>query len=628
MRDPVRGGSATVRVGVLVLAVAIGLSGCSLDIGESVEPPPPAGSPGGSAVIGIPQPGSIDPGNAYEPIGTMVAGTLCDTLLDVDRRTGELVPALAESWQVTGDGEAVIVRLRDDVRFHDGTELTADDVVYSLSRAASAEFAGDAADLLSPIAGFEAIRGQIADAPQRLRERLGGVQSLTTHTVQIAFKELQAGTVALLTHPVTAPVSREAAEDDPEAFRSRPVCAGPYRLATAWEPGDRAIRLERFDDYHARHAAYTGGGAGYLEEIQLRIVEDLGPPRGPDPDRAPSPEPTAPDATTSPEAEPEVAPPSLQGLDAALVAAERTADVADDPELTVVQTAGPGVEYVGLPFSEPQRDEPRDDIVDVEAPGKPIAPTSDPDTAERPDSPDAILRRALSQALDREAIASEAFDGGRLAATGFLPSTLGTAWSRPSPCAERIPPDGDATAARRLLDDAGISLEGRDLEFTFNDELRNRRLVEAVVEQWESAFGVQVTLTPLSWEEYLTQAGQVGGFPGPFRFSWSVPYPDADRYLHPLFHTSRIGTTNLSGYSSATVDELIVEDARRATQAEDRALLYQQVEDRLCEDLPLIPVLQERKTYAVRADRLATAAGAYAGGPRGELLLRELYLTD
>lgn len=621
-------GSSTVRVGVLVLAVLVGLSGCSLDVQGSVEPAPPAGARGGSAVIGIPRPGSIDPGNAYEPVGTMVAGALCDTLLDVDRRTGELVPALAESWQVTGDGEAVIVRLRDDVRFHDGTELTAEDVVYSLSRAASAEFAGDAADLLEPIVGFEAIRGQVPDAPQRLRDRLAGVQSLTTHTVQIAFKDLQAGTVALLTHPVTAPVSRQAAEDDPEAFRSRPVCAGPYRLATAWEPEDRVIRLERFDDYHARHAAYTGGGAGYLDEIELRIVSGLGPTRAADPAPSPSVAPTASDGATAPEVEPEVAPPSLEGLDAAFVAAGRAEDVAADPELTLVQTAGPGIEYVGLPFSEPQRDAPRDVGTGTEAPDAPTDQETDGADTPGDGDPDTVLRRALSQALDREAIATEVFGGGRLPATGFLPSTLGTDWSRTSPCGPWIPEDGDSDAARRLLDEAGISLQGRDLEFTFNDELRNRALVEAVAGQWEAAFDVQVTLTALSWEEYLTRGGQVGGFPGPFRFSWSVPYPDADRYLHPLFHTSGIGTTNLSGYSSATFDELIIEDARRAAQPEDRALLYHQAEDLLCEDLPLIPVLQERQSYAVRTDRLATADGEYAGGPRGELLLREVYLSE
>ena len=45
-----------------------------------------------------------------------------------------LVPGLAEKWEVSGDGKTYTFHLRQGVKFHDGAELTADDVVYTFDR--------------------------------------------------------------------------------------------------------------------------------------------------------------------------------------------------------------------------------------------------------------------------------------------------------------------------------------------------------------------------------------------------------------------------------------------------------------------------------------------------------------
>ena len=53
-------------------------------------------------------------------------------LIDFDHRTQKYVPALAESWNTDADGVTVKIKLRDGLKFSDGSELTSDDVVFTL----------------------------------------------------------------------------------------------------------------------------------------------------------------------------------------------------------------------------------------------------------------------------------------------------------------------------------------------------------------------------------------------------------------------------------------------------------------------------------------------------------------
>jgi ABC-type transport system substrate-binding protein len=92
---------------------------------------------GGVVRMGIPvRPPHFDlhQSGTFFNLGAM--GCMFDNLIRHDPRDGgkTIIPDLAHSWQITKDGRAYTFLLRDDVQFHDGAQLTADDVKATFDR--------------------------------------------------------------------------------------------------------------------------------------------------------------------------------------------------------------------------------------------------------------------------------------------------------------------------------------------------------------------------------------------------------------------------------------------------------------------------------------------------------------
>lgn len=227
--------------------------------------------------------------------------------------------------------------------------------------------------------------------------------------------------------------------------------------------------------------------------------------------------------------------------------------------------------------------------------------------------PDAESRRALAAALDRNAIARDVYGGSRAPATGFLPPSLGRV-SRPDAC-------------RFHASGARPKPPAQPLTLTFNDEFKNRQLAEAVARQWHDKLGLDVRLVPMAWDDYVSKASLGQGLDGLFRMSWSPRYQSGLEYLGPLFFSANGGGSNLERYSSVEFDRVFEVKATGAVDERERDLELRGLEDRLCQDVPLIPVLFGQSAVALHTERVA---GARADGRvltlAGAPLLRELYV--
>ena len=169
--------------------------------------------------------------NSFDPIQKLniPATAIYDQLLRYDE-SGEPVPYLASSMETSDDGKTWVMGLRPDVRFHDGTPLDADAVIYNMNR-----------HMDSPEGQAHAYAAKI--------QSVTAADALTVrfdlNDADSGFAGLFAGNPAVATLGVVG--SPAAIDEWGDDYSNHPVGAGPYKFVS-WARGDKAI-LERNDDY-------------------------------------------------------------------------------------------------------------------------------------------------------------------------------------------------------------------------------------------------------------------------------------------------------------------------------------------------------------------------------------------
>jgi peptide/nickel transport system substrate-binding protein len=176
-----------------------------------------------------------------------------DALFVLNPATGQPQPLVAAEMRLEGPA-SVQIRLRPDVRFHDGSLLTADDVAYSLNHAVDPKARHTHQARLS-----RWLKGAAASAPDTVLLTLHGTYAMVQHDLAMYVKLRRKGTY-----------DKPGAPDnlDPQAQARQLNGTGPYRVVE-FRPGER-IRLQRFDGYGSR-----GPKAGSpWREITVRIIPD------------------------------------------------------------------------------------------------------------------------------------------------------------------------------------------------------------------------------------------------------------------------------------------------------------------------------------------------------------------
>ncbi len=194
----------------------------------------PVTAPGVLTVAVASSPNNLDPRLGSDAASQQIHQLVFSSLLKLDRNL-DVVPDLAVAWS-TPDERTYRVELRQGVRFHDGRELTADDVVFTFASFLDPDF-------VSPRKGA-----------YRLLER---VQALDRYTVEFSLKE------PFGSFPINLVMGIVPAGSGPDLAR-QPVGTGPYRVV-GFTPDDRTT-LERFDDYF--------GDAPTNPGLILRVVPD------------------------------------------------------------------------------------------------------------------------------------------------------------------------------------------------------------------------------------------------------------------------------------------------------------------------------------------------------------------
>ncbi len=229
---------------VVLVITALGAIACNNE-GETVPEP----ETGGTLVIGNnADVDSLDPHLAADLYTVRVCDQIFDTLIRLDF-SGDYVGSLAESWDVADEGRTWELTLRQDVYFHDGEPLTADDVVHSFRRIMDPEFDSPRRGDLAGVDGVEGITGD-GDDPDR---------------VNITLVEPNGAFLSTLLNIHIVPVP------DADAREWVPVGSGPFKFGE-WVPEER-VALERFADYWGGASPLEGLVFRPIPEVSTRVVE-------------------------------------------------------------------------------------------------------------------------------------------------------------------------------------------------------------------------------------------------------------------------------------------------------------------------------------------------------------------
>lgn len=178
----------------------------------------------------------------------------------------EVVPDIAERWEVSEDGAVYTFYLREDVKFHDGKPVTAQEFKYSIERVCNPATGSVVADTyLGDIIGAKDKLGGLTD-------EVSGVRVIDDYTLEITIDAPKAYFLAKMTYPTAFVVDRENVEGSHQPWTDHPNGTGPFKLKE-YRLGERIV-LERNELHYGEpkpaleevHFYLAGGSAMIMYE--------------------------------------------------------------------------------------------------------------------------------------------------------------------------------------------------------------------------------------------------------------------------------------------------------------------------------------------------------------------------
>lgn len=200
-------------------------------------------------------PGTLDPAIGYNWQNWPMMRALFSRPLNYKPGTTELTTDAAKSWHVSKDGKTYTVILHPNVKFYDGSPVTAHDVKYSLERVINPKTASPGQSFYSSLAGYdEASKGQT--------KHVKGIKVVDNHTVEFHLSSPDATFPQVLALNFSSIVKRDAVEKYGKDFAHHPVGSGPFYVDRYNEGNSITWR---------RNKHYFVKGLPYLDEIEFKL---------------------------------------------------------------------------------------------------------------------------------------------------------------------------------------------------------------------------------------------------------------------------------------------------------------------------------------------------------------------
>jgi len=518
-----------------MMIFALALTGCNGDNDEVTtngdDPVVEGAVSGGMFRMHINNPAFIDPYNAFESEGIHVVRALFDPLVNPNILDPiQLEPGAALSWDINDEATVFTFNLDPDGMFADGNPVVADDFIFAFNRIADPnavntmtgdEDAGILHSQLSHVVGYDAFRDGDADGME-------GLVALDDHTLEITLSSPFGDFIYNLSHPSFVPVQAAHIENgvefdgDTVSFGVMPIGNGPFRMTEPWRDG-QFINTER--------NPYFAGAPAYVDGVEFRIFTEADAAfmawQAGDLDYV------------------DISPGHLQSTKATYGTASNGGFTANPGE-QVIYGPQSGTYYMVLNVE--------DDV------------TGDPE-----------FRRAVSLAINREAINTVVWEDGYVIATDILPPDIPGyqtgAWAD-----ARF----DREAAIEALE--ASDWDGEPVGLIYNTGSVHESIIELIAADLLE-IGVETVVEGMEWATYNITIHdgdyQIG------RRGWMSSYPSTHYWLFELFDSE--AGNNDTFFSNPEVDAGLA-NAATIADADERAAEYARVNQLIQADNPVIPI--------------------------------------
>ena len=180
----------------------------------------------------------------------------------------DIIPDLAESWEVSDDGMVYTFNLRDDIKFSNGENVTAQDFKWSIERSANPDTGSYNADVyLGDIIGVK----EVIDSNGGIQE-VEGVKAIDDKTLEITIDSPKTYFLAKLTYPTAFVLSQKYLESMGDDWIDSPVGTGPFVLQE-YQIG-QILKLKRNDLYWGEKSKVDGVIMNLAGGVSMAMYEN------------------------------------------------------------------------------------------------------------------------------------------------------------------------------------------------------------------------------------------------------------------------------------------------------------------------------------------------------------------
>jgi len=511
-------------------------------------------------------PRTLDPGLNGASDGGDVINNTFEGL--VREKNGEVLPGMAESWEVSSDGLTVTFDIRDDAKWSDGTAVTADDFVRSWTRGMDPRNASEyswiwhytnvegANDFVDSESEDDAVLDGLAAA-------VGVVSKDNGDTLEVTLTSPTNWFVSLMAFYHFMPVPEGATIDGEGAWAKDPemsISNGPYTL-DEYTVGEGLVLVKNDEYWNADEVGIDLINGFFIDQATTAYAKY----QADELDFLPS-VPTA----------------EIPGL---MVASD---------EFYVFPLLG--TYYVNFNLS-----------------GCADGGTRDIGTRDNTIFCNADLRQAMALSLDRDAI-TEALAAGQVPAGGFIPPGFSDHngddfYENSKNDSEIVTDNGAYAAAVEYFEDAALALypgeadaaasvaalqaELETKEYHHNTSEGHKQVAELMQGMWETNLGFTIQITNEEWA--LFQATRTAGDFDIARGGWLTDFMDPSGMLGIFTQGNAYNDADYNGAAFETA----IEDARTATTAAAHFEALYDAHELFMQDMPVFPVYHYNDTYLV-----------------------------